>query len=75
MKETFLETTMETICELCKWPYMEKHSYLEDHCEHCNNCPAEAAVKDALEKMELSVSAQFAHAIADSFQSLLEKRP
>lgn len=73
-KDELLERTMEVVCDLCKWPYLETPDYLKDCCDHCENCPAEAAIINALQEMELNVSTVFAKAIADSFREALEGR-
>lgn len=71
-KERLLEKTMEPICDLCKWPLLETPSYLKDCCDHCENCPAEAAIKTALQDVELEVSTIFAHIIADTLKNALD---
>lgn len=41
------EQIMVAVCELCRWPYLCED---EDamYAEHCDNCPADAAVIAAL---------------------------
>ncbi len=55
MKDELLEKTMEAVCDLCKWPYMESAGYLKDHCDHCDHCPAEAAIMKVLQKGECDI--------------------
>ena len=43
------EKIMETVCELCHWPYAYRDEEIL-HAEKCAICPAEAAVRAALEE-------------------------
>lgn len=42
------ETIMDAVCDVCHWP-LAYHDEEAMHTEKCDSCPAEAAVKTALE--------------------------
>ena len=46
MDETTFDVVMEYVCEMCHWPYVCEAGKLDEKCE---NCPAECAIRAALE--------------------------
>lgn len=46
MNELTFETIMETVCDMCHWPYVCGEAALDEKCE---NCPAEKKIRELKE--------------------------